>query len=629
MSSTGGWRAAGGALRARLELLVNLLATVVITLAMTAAAATGARAQADPGPTPQVQRRIALVIGNDTYESSPLANSINDARAMAGVLRDAGFAVMLLTDVDQRQFQLAVREFGERLKASGSGGAGLFYYAGHGVQIKGRNFLIPVRSHIAHEDEVAYAAIDAQSVLDKMDSAGNGTNIVILDACRNNPFTRSYRSGQQGLAQMDAPVGTLVAYATAPGSVAVDSRPGMRNGLYTTHLLEAVRQRGLKVEEVFKQVRGAVLRASGNKQQPWESTALVGDFYFHPPREGAGSPAPMPVPEQGRATPPAPSGPAAATEDAQAAIEDALWEAVKDSRSSAELFAYLNRFPMGRHARDARLRLLDLAQPGGVASAGVSATPGTTPGAAPGIRPGPAATAATPAEAAGRMSLQDSARTDRPGGEGRGQGTRRNPVGFAQGDRFGYQKTDYMSGGRVTNYLWTVDRIEPDGSLWVNEGRQRLDAAGQRLGGNDEHTGAWVDFAPPLPIIEVARRGAGVELPFSTTVTVRDAENRVERIRLQGKLSTATASVRGPRGMGDLLRAVRVEVELSGEGQRSDGARHEVHWRYTYWISLPLLMPVSISMIETAGGVTRQSTRHELVDVNQLSLADAASGVAR
>ena len=117
------------------------------------------------------------------------------------------------------------------------------------MQIRGRNFLIPVRSNIAHEDEVAYAAVDAQSVLDKMESAGSGTNIVILDACRNNPFARSFRSATQGLAQMEAPVGTLVAFATAPGRRAADGQG--RNGMYNSHLLAAMKQPGLKVDDVF------------------------------------------------------------------------------------------------------------------------------------------------------------------------------------------------------------------------------------------------------------------------------------------------------------------------------------------------------------------------------------------
>ncbi len=135
------------------------------------------------------------------------------------------------------------------------------------MQIKGRNYLIPVSVEIQREDEVAYQALDAQAVLDKMESAGNGTNLLILDACRNNPFARSFRSASPGLAQMDAPVGTLVAFATAPGSVASDGRG--QHGLYTDHLLRSMREPGVKVEDVFKRVRAAVRKDSGGKQIPW------------------------------------------------------------------------------------------------------------------------------------------------------------------------------------------------------------------------------------------------------------------------------------------------------------------------------------------------------------------------
>ena len=560
-----------------------------------------ARAQAGAalGAAPSAeaaQRRVALVIGNNAYETSPLTNSVNDARAMAGVLRDAGFAVILLTDIDQRQFQLALREFGERLKAVGSGGAGLFYYAGHGMQIKGRNFLIPVRSSIAHEDEVAYSAVDAQSVLDKMESAGSGTNIVILDACRNNPFARSFRSNQQGLAQMDAPVGTLVAYATAPGSVAIDTQAGLRNGLYTTHLLDAIRRPGLKVEDVLKQVRNAVLRASANKQMPWEASALVGDFYFHPPREGAGAAAPVSAPA---ALLPAPAF------DTQTAIDDALWEAVKDSRNSAELYAYLQRFPNGKQAREARRRLLDLA----------------TPAAARVAQPSAAAPLITPAVG---DTVEESVRWGAQAAERRRDNPKRNATGFAEGDRFRYQKTDQFVNGShgVTDYLWHVDRVEPDGSLWVNGGRQRLDAMGQRRGGNDEHTGAWLDFAPALPLLELARRGAGVAEEFKTTARIRDVSGVTEMVALHGMLRTSADTVRGPRGMVDLLPAVKIEVELMGTGQRSDGAMRAHNWRHTYWMALPLLLPVAFEFFDVADGLPRQRTRHELIAVDQLSLTE-------
>jgi uncharacterized caspase-like protein len=221
---------------------------------------------------------LALVIGNSAYEAAPLRNPVNDAKDFAAALADSGFEVTRLENASLRELRAALRDFGDRLKKQG--GVGLFYFAGHGMQVKGRNYLIPVAAQIEREDEVEFESLDANLVLEKLDSAGNRFNIVILDACRNNPFARSFRSSTQGLAQMDAPSGAVVAFATSPGSVASDG--GGRNGLYSQHLIESVRRPGLKIEEVFKQVRAAVRRDSNGKQTPWESTSLEGDFYFHP-----------------------------------------------------------------------------------------------------------------------------------------------------------------------------------------------------------------------------------------------------------------------------------------------------------------------------------------------------------
>lgn len=243
------------------------------------------------GPTQAAERRVALVIGNTAYRQAPLANPVNDANAMAQALREAGFDVKLLTDAGHRATGAAVREFGDRLRHAQ---VGVFYFAGHGMQIKGRNYLIPVDAEIEREDEVAYGALDAQAVLDKMEAAGNGTNLMILDACRNNPFARSFRSAQQGLAQMDAPVGTLVAFATSPGSVASDGAG--RHGLYTDHLLKAMRQPGAKVEDVFKRVRTQVRKDSSGKQVPWEATSLEGDLVLFPAAPAAPAPATAPAP---------------------------------------------------------------------------------------------------------------------------------------------------------------------------------------------------------------------------------------------------------------------------------------------------------------------------------------------
>jgi Caspase domain len=231
--------------------------------------------QAAPNSTVKKDQKLALIVGNGSYSEAPLANPVNDARAIANALTALGFSVILKENADLRTMQSAVREFGDKLTG---GGVGLFYYAGHGMQIKGSNYLIPVGSHIAREDEVAYGAMDAQTVLDKMESAGNGMNFMILDACRNNPFVRATRNGKAGLSQMDAPVGTLVSFATAPGAVASDGSGA--NGLYTTYLLEALSQPGLTAESVFKRVRANVRRDSSGAQVPWEATSLEGDFFF-------------------------------------------------------------------------------------------------------------------------------------------------------------------------------------------------------------------------------------------------------------------------------------------------------------------------------------------------------------
>lgn len=339
-------------------------------------------------PAAQAARRVALVIGNEAYRDAPLANPVNDATEMARALQAAGYDVLLRTNADQREMLAALREFGNRLRGSQSG---VFYYAGHGMQIKGRNHLIPVGADIQREDEVAYQSLDAQAVLDKMESAGNGANLMILDACRNNPFARSFRSSVQGLAQMEAPVGTLVAFATSPGAVASDGSG--RHGLYTQHLLEAMRKPGLKVEDVFKQVRAAVRRASQGKQVPWESTSLEGDFYL------AGEPPPPPPPP-----PPAPAPPAPPPIDVNAALDDALWQTVQRSRVLAEVQAYLTRFPAGRHAADARRRVAELMTPPPAAAPAPTPAPAAAPSLAT-APPPPPALAITPAPAAAVMPV--------------------------------------------------------------------------------------------------------------------------------------------------------------------------------------------------------------------------------
>jgi hypothetical protein len=233
-----------------------------------------------PAPAPAVRpamRRVALVIGNAAYQNAPLKNPVNDARDMASTLRSLGFEVILRENASLRQMEDAVDELWRRLKP---GGAGLFFFAGHGLQVAGRNYLVPVDARLQAEQDVKYRCMDAGLVLGRMENAGNGLNIVILDACRNNPYARSFRSATEGLAKMDAPKGSLVAYATAPDSVAADGTG--KNGIYTGQLLKNLRMPGLGIEELLKQVRIGVLRETGEKQVPWESSSLTGHFVFNP-----------------------------------------------------------------------------------------------------------------------------------------------------------------------------------------------------------------------------------------------------------------------------------------------------------------------------------------------------------
>ena len=222
-------------------------------------------------------QKIALVIGNGAYQSAPLDNPSNDARDMADTLKKLGFEVIHVENASQRTMISAIRNFSKKLT---KGGVGLFYFAGHGMQVNGHNYLIPVDAVIEAQSEIEFEAVDAGRILAGMEDAGNDTNIIILDSCRDNPFSRSFRSFTRGLAKMDAPKGSFIAYATAPGDMAADGTG--RNGIFTGSLLRHMTAPGLKIEEVLKRTRVEVARQTGDKQIPWQSSSLMGDFYFAP-----------------------------------------------------------------------------------------------------------------------------------------------------------------------------------------------------------------------------------------------------------------------------------------------------------------------------------------------------------
>lgn len=274
------------------------------------------------------ERRVALVIGNSAYPGAgALKNPANDANDIAAKLKKLGFDVTVRTDMRHKEMLRSLTDFGDKVQ---TGTEALFFYAGHGMQVRGKNYLLPVDAEIRNEASASSEAVDVDQLLDKLSLAR--LSVVILDACRNNPFERRFRGSGQGLAQINAPTGTLIAYATAPGKVAADGDG--RNGLYTAELLAAMDIPGIKIEDVFKRVRGNVVRRSNDAQTPWESSSLTGDFYFT-----FQGPTTVNVQQ-------APTDPEAET-----------WRAAEDSKTAEGYQSYLDAYPAGRYATAARIKL--------------------------------------------------------------------------------------------------------------------------------------------------------------------------------------------------------------------------------------------------------------------------------
>lgn len=281
----------------------------------------------------QAEARVAVVIGNAAYSAAPLVNPTNDARAVSVALKDMGFVVIEVRDASKDQMKTAIAQAASALK--GRNGVGMLYFAGHGLQVDWHNYLVPVDAHINSADDVRAQTVDIQVVIDAFRIAGNRLSIVVLDACRDNPFIES--AGGKGLAYMDAPTGTLLAYATAPGNVAEDGDAGAGNGLYTHHLVREIRQPGIKVEDVFKRVRLQVRKQSAGRQVPWESTSLEDDFYFDPTIQ------------------------VVTQSDAEAtAREEADWSRIEKSMRPDDFAGYLRKYPKGMFIGDAQSYLEQL-----------------------------------------------------------------------------------------------------------------------------------------------------------------------------------------------------------------------------------------------------------------------------
>ncbi|HUQ26305.1 MAG TPA: caspase family protein [Burkholderiales bacterium] len=238
-------------------------------------------AAAQTGASLLIAPRHALVIGNSSYGFGPLKNPANDAKALGAELKGAGFEVTVGLDLTRKDMLEAIRAYGESLNKTKA--IGVFYFAGHGLQLAWRNYLVPTDATIARMDDIQAKCVDVNAVIEGIAKAVNPMNVVILDACRENPFGGDVKLDQKGLSQLDAPPGTILAYATAPGNLASDGDGA--NGLYTEQLLREMKVPEAKIEDVFKRVRLTVRRRSNGQQIPWESTSLEEDFWFIPPKE--------------------------------------------------------------------------------------------------------------------------------------------------------------------------------------------------------------------------------------------------------------------------------------------------------------------------------------------------------
>ncbi|MCJ0763962.1 caspase family protein [Variovorax terrae] len=280
------------------------------------------------------EKRVALVIGNSTYKNSPLKNPTNDAKDMAARLRALGFEVIERSNLRTRQMGATLREFRSKLTP---GAVALVFYAGHGVQIRGENYLPTVDAEIDSEEDVPSQSLSMKQVMDVLEDAKTRLNLVFLDACRNNPYARGFRSTGEGLARVSAPSGTLISYATRPGSVAADGSG--KNGLYTGHLLKQMEQSNQPVEQVLKRVVTGVKNESAGRQEPWMEGSIEGDFCFG--NCAAGTLMALAAPSAGE-------------------IEDQLWDSIKASRSPAVFEDYLAKYPRGRYMAQSRVRLASL-----------------------------------------------------------------------------------------------------------------------------------------------------------------------------------------------------------------------------------------------------------------------------
>ncbi|MBL8414380.1 MAG: caspase family protein [Propionivibrio sp.] len=439
---------------------------------------------ANPDPS-----RLALIIGNSAYRDAPLVNPVNDARAFAHLCTEAGLTVDSHLNASRTDMMEAIERFGATVKRPGTRQA-VFYYAGHGAQLDWRNYLLPVDAVVEKQDHMKQRCVDLNLLLGQLSAAKDKTFIVILDACRNNPFGISYRPEQKGLSQFDAPVGSLIAYSTAPGNVASDGTG--ENGLYTENLVRELSQRGTRIEDALKRVRLNVRLASHGEQIPWETTSLEGDVFLF--NEG-----------QKKLT----------EAELEKLVETDIseWARIKSSNKVDDWVGYLRTFPNGRFSEIAQMRLTRLLaeseKPRSSATSPASAAPGpvqalpatsaSSPAQAAAPKPEPVAVSALTSDApaidirAGVAMPTIIASSANPYSAGR------YPLGriFTLGDEATFRQTDILTGLEERTYTMRVTRVDYDEDrVEFNKGNSITDLMGNPIKNGAVQFNTPVQFAP-------------------------------------------------------------------------------------------------------------------------------------
>lgn len=416
--------------------------------------------------------RLALVVGNDAYPGAPLSNAVNDAKAMAALLGEAGFGVDLRTNVDRTAFGDATRQFAEAAQKSDVKLV-FFYYAGHGAQMDWRNYLLPVDARVNTSADLPAQCVDLASLLTGLARAKDKTFVIVLDACRDNPFGASFRPTQKGLSQFDAPSGSLLAFSTAPGRVAADaSGASAQSGLYAEHLVRELSVRATRLEDALKRVRLAVRIASKGTQVPWESTSLESDVFLFPAARKLTE----------------------AELEAEIQRELDTWNRVKGSKETNEWAAFLRDYPSGRFAEIAQTRLAyfaarDEAERAPVQIAAAPAQPALS--AVP--AQGPAPTVAAPEIVLSEPRVREPAQLVvgsgpdvpvlmRPSANPMSAGTYAIDRGYSVGDEVVYLQSDPVYGGATKKLTWRVTKVDLDADrVEINDGFIVLDSMGNPL----------------------------------------------------------------------------------------------------------------------------------------------------